>query len=258
MVCVCRARRRPSAEASHSSASVGARCRTLLDCRRADDPDTHSSFDDPRPTRRLRGAGARAERPAAIGLVALASPRLNGVVALQGDVPTRSATMVLVAGPGHSSTATAAPVQSSSSASPASIGRPAANRPAARTIVPAAAAPAQPVVFYGFRDVDSPAFPVSDWNIDVDALDALGTQRLVFEALVDDRGDIVGCTVIEPANVDDATRRALEQRLSATQLLPALRGGSTVASVRRIELQIDTAPVPAASQASDAPPAHRS
>ena len=92
------------------------------------------------------------------------------------------------------------------------------------------------VRFYTFSEVDRAAAPESDWNLDVEALDAIGVRRLVFEVLVSDRGDIVECTVLDPVGLDGEVKRDLEQRLSATQLQPALRAGRLVASVRRIEL----------------------
>ena len=92
------------------------------------------------------------------------------------------------------------------------------------------------VRFYTFSEVDSPAAPVSDWNIDVADLDEIGVHRLVFEVLVSDHGEIVLCTVLDPVGLDDEVRHRLEQRLSATNLEPALRARRLVASVRRIEL----------------------
>lgn len=100
----------------------------------------------------------------------------------------------------------------------------------------------QPVLFYPFREVDSPAFPSSDWNLDIDTLDQFGVERLVFEVLVNDRGEVVGCSVLQPTNLADDIKRDLEKRLSETSLLPALRSGQLVASVRRIELIVASAP----------------
>ncbi|MDQ6681011.1 MAG: hypothetical protein M3Y67_08615 [Pseudomonadota bacterium] len=98
-----------------------------------------------------------------------------------------------------------------------------------------------PVRFYTFSEVDSPAAPDSDWNLDVGALDAIGLKRLVFEVLVSDRGEIVGCTILDPPGLDDNVRRGLEQRLRETSLQPALRAGRFVASERRIELFVSSA-----------------
>ena len=87
-------------------------------------------------------------------------------------------------------------------------------------------------------EVDSPAYPRSDWNLDVDALEAVGISRLVFEVLVNDRGEVVECTVLDPTGLPDDARRGLEQRLRETNLQPAQRAGQLVASMRRIELVV--------------------
>lgn len=121
--------------------------------------------------------------------------------------------------------------------------------PAAHTTpVSSSSPPPQPVVFYAFHEVDNPAFPESDWNLDVESLDAVGVQRLAFEVLISNRGDVVGCTVLAPTDLADDVKRGLEERLSATRLLPAEREGQLVASVRRIELAVAVAP-------PDVPPA---
>lgn len=112
---------------------------------------------------------------------------------------------------------------------------------------------AQPIVFYTFREVDNPAFPESDWNLDADALNAIGVDRLAFEVLINDRGEVVGCTVLAPVDLEDDAKRSLERRLSETRLLPAERRGQFVASVRRIEVALAPAPLDAAL----APAAHR-
>jgi hypothetical protein len=107
---------------------------------------------------------------------------------------------------------------------------------------PAAGDPvAAPVRFYTFQEVDRAAEPDTDWPIDVETLDAIGIARLVFEVLVDDRGTVISCTVLDPSGLPEAARIDLEQRLAATSLRPALRDGRFVASQRRIELLIEPA-----------------
>jgi hypothetical protein len=118
-----------------------------------------------------------------------------------------------------------------------------AKRPAANTAPASSQLTSQPVVFYTFHEVDKPAFPESDWNLDVESLDAIGVQRLAFEVLISDRGDIVGCTVLAPDDLTDEVKHGLEQRLSATRLLPAERRGQFVASVRRIDLTVSAIPL---------------
>jgi len=181
----------------------------------------------------------------AIGLAAEASSlRWDGVTASVSEKP-RLVAMLLVGAPDAAAIAPtisrdAAPVVNNH---PPSVQRHVpANLPTARTTpLPTATEPVHQVMFYTFREVDSPAFPETDWNLDVEALDQIGVQRLVFEVLISDRGEVVGCTVFEPFNLADDVKRGLEKRLSETNVLPALRAGQLVASVRRIELLVAAA-----------------
>jgi hypothetical protein len=97
----------------------------------------------------------------------------------------------------------------------------------------------QPVRFYTFHEVDRAAEPDTDWPLDIETLDAIGIARLVFEVMVDDRGSVIACSVLDPSGLPEAARLELEQRLAATPLRPALRGGRFVASQRRIELLVE-------------------
>jgi hypothetical protein len=193
----------------------------------------------------------------AIGLATQASTRWQGITSPVTENP-RSAPMVLVPMPDEpvvpaasaTATATEAPVSATSVPRRAPPGLPAARTtPAAETTAP----PPQQVLFYTYREVDTPAFPESDWNLDVGVLDEIGVQRLVFEVLVSDHGQVVGCTVMQPTDLTDDVKRGLEKRLSETSLLPALRAGQLVASVRRIELLVAAAPPAAPTH----PAAHR-
>jgi hypothetical protein len=92
--------------------------------------------------------------------------------------------------------------------------------------------------FYRSDEVDQPATPDSDWNLDAVALDSSGINRLVFEIFVDGTGRVVGCTILEPRSLNADTRRILSERLSATTLQSAMRQGQAVASVRRIEMTV--------------------
>lgn len=97
---------------------------------------------------------------------------------------------------------------------------------------------AAPMEFYGFGEVDQPAVPDSDWNLDTAVLDIAGLERLVFEIFVSHTGEVVGCTILEPDVLAEETRQMLEDRLRQTVLQPAVRAGVAVASVRRIELSV--------------------
>ena len=181
----------------------------------------------------------------AIGIAASAASAWRGVAVSRGDdAPPR--TMTLVSAHDEPSVPAARTLNAALSGATSNALTPTklAKLPAAST-TPASlpSLPPQPVVFYTFHEVDNPAFPESDWNLDVESLDAIGVQRLAFEVLISDRGDVVGCTVLAPADLADDVKRGLEQRLSATRLLPAERGGQLVASVRRIELAVAAAPL---------------
>ena len=109
--------------------------------------------------------------------------------------------------------------------------------PAAGANAPASdAATASP--YYGFDEVDTPALPDTDWNLDPSLLDALGVSRMVFEVFISETGAVVDCHVIEPDALDPDARQTLETRLRQTTLQPALRGGRSVASLRKIELSL--------------------
>ena len=178
----------------------------------------------------------------AIGLATETSSLLAGVETSANESPHRSAVM-LVSVPSEPALPTIAHDAGPPVATRATPHRPPQNLPTARTGAAATESePPQQVLFYTFREVDSPAFPESDWNLDVESLDSIGVQRLVFEVLVSDRGQVVGCMVLDPPNLADDVKRQLETRLSETPLLPALRGGRLVASVRRIELLVTAAP----------------
>lgn len=195
----------------------------------------------------------------AIGLASEASSPWSGVAASIHDSNPHRMAVVLIAAPGASSEPVSisrrAQPMTTPSHSPEAVHRLPASLPTANTVPPGTAAdePPQPVLFYPFREVDSPAFPSTDWNLDVDTLDQFGVQRLVFEVLVNDSGEVVGCTVLQPSDLADDVKRDLEKRLSETPLLPALRAGQLVASVRRIELVVASAP----PDVSPDSPAHR-
>lgn len=92
------------------------------------------------------------------------------------------------------------------------------------------------VRFYRSSEVDRAAEPDSDWNLDTAVLDAVGVERLVFEVFIGRNGEVVWCTVLEPAGLDTQARQTIENRLRQTTLQPAVRAGTAVASVRRIEV----------------------
>ena len=90
--------------------------------------------------------------------------------------------------------------------------------------------------FYEYREVDVPAEPVGEWNLDPSALDALATSRIVATLFVGSDGTVLHCSVDEPARAGAAARHALAARLCETSMRPARRAGEAVASRRRIEI----------------------
>lgn len=150
-------------------------------------------------------------------------------------VPPRQAIVAATTSP----QATTSPSRSAPSVLP--VANPPADAPLAWAKGAEVRAPAeQPIRFYRFTEVDRPADPHTDWAIEPEALDKLGLQRLAFEVLINDRGEIVGCTILDPPALADDIRDDLEGKLRATPMSPALRAGQRVASVRRIELFLTT------------------
>ena len=109
---------------------------------------------------------------------------------------------------------------------------------AAETAIPSIDTSVATAHFYTFDEVELPAAPVSDWELDAATLDGARIARIVFDLYVADDGSVVGCDIVEPPTLDDALRASLEARLRSTVLLPAVRTGRPVDSVRRIELTV--------------------
>ena len=84
--------------------------------------------------------------------------------------------------------------------------------------------------------VDTPAMPKTDWQIDLQSLDRLGASRIVFEILVDEHGQVLRCRLEEPVDAPSDLAASLQSALQLTPMVPAVRRGSPVASLRRIEL----------------------
>jgi hypothetical protein len=116
--------------------------------------------------------------------------------------------------------------------------RPSRQQPAVLPAVVASIDDAPAMRFYRSGEVDLPAAPESDWNLDAALFDAGKLDRMVFDVFVDSSGEVVGCAVLEPQDIDESLRQSLEGRLRSTVMLPALRDGVTVASVRRIEISV--------------------
>lgn len=92
--------------------------------------------------------------------------------------------------------------------------------------------------FYRSGEVEQRAEPESDWNLDTAVLDVLGIDKLVFDVFTDRTGRIVECTIVFPDNLLAESRTTLEQRLGETVVKPAMRAGTAVATVQRIEITV--------------------
>lgn len=169
-----------------------------------------------------------------------------GVIEARHAIPAqpRAAPLVTRAIDGLAAVVTPKPQNAAAAAQPA----PAAADTPARTQTEKQAQPVaseidvpERVRFYRFDEVDRPAIPDSDWNLDTQFLDAAGVSRLVFEVFVSAAGEIVECTIVEPGTLDDDVRQRLVDRLRQSTIEPAMRAGLPVASVRKIE--VTTTPV---------------
>lgn len=92
--------------------------------------------------------------------------------------------------------------------------------------------------FYRSGEVEQRAEPESDWNLDTAVLDVLGIDKLVFDVFTDRSGRIVECTIVFPDNLLAEARTTLEQHLRETVVKPAMRAGTAVATVQRIEITV--------------------
>ena len=92
--------------------------------------------------------------------------------------------------------------------------------------------------YFDVSEVDTPAAPQPDWQVDVDRLLASGVRRLNFEVLVSDEGVAERCRIMLMDPPDSLPAPAVAARLCTTRMTPAMRQGSAVASIRRIELML--------------------
>jgi hypothetical protein len=90
--------------------------------------------------------------------------------------------------------------------------------------------------YFDAAEVDTPAAPQPDWQVDIDRMIAAGVHRVNFEILVNEFGVAERCriTLMEPPQSLPPSQVAA--RLCTTRMTPAMRGGAPVPSVRRIEL----------------------
>lgn len=94
---------------------------------------------------------------------------------------------------------------------------------------------------FNVGEVETPAVPLPDWQVDVALLIDLGVRSFSVEVLIDATGATEHCalTRIEPDQLPDL-RDAVAAKLCETVLRPAMRRGIAVPSVRHIELVLAT------------------
>jgi hypothetical protein len=91
--------------------------------------------------------------------------------------------------------------------------------------------------YFDVSEVDTPAMPLPEWQVDVAMLMAQGARSVSVDVLISEAGVAQQCAVtrVEPPQPPDLLA-ALASRLCETTLRPALRQGLPVLSVRHIEL----------------------
>lgn len=96
---------------------------------------------------------------------------------------------------------------------------------------------AEGVRYFSVGEVDKPAVPRPDWQVDVSMLMGLGVRSFSVDVLIDESGTPEQCAVtrIEPDQSPEL-RDTVAAKLCETVLTPAMRRGVAVRSVRHIEL----------------------
>ena len=91
--------------------------------------------------------------------------------------------------------------------------------------------------YFDASEVDTPAMPLPEWQVDVPLLMAEGVRSISVDVLISEAGVAQQCAVtrIEPQQ-PPGLLAAVASKLCETTLRPALRQGLAVPSVRHIEL----------------------
>ena len=91
--------------------------------------------------------------------------------------------------------------------------------------------------YFDASEVDAPAMPLPEWQVDVAMLMAQGVRSVSVDVLISESGAAQQCAVtrVEPPQ-HPGLLAAVASRLCETTLRPAMRQGLAVPSVRHIEL----------------------
>lgn len=137
---------------------------------------------------------------------------------------------------------TVVPVRPVASPPAAATARAVGNEPK-RTEPPAAVAELRPPEpkrpgrrYFEADEVDQPAVPEPDWQVDPETLIAANIRSLRAEVQVSNRGIAERCRVLEMNPPSAQAQARVERELCSTRLRPAMRAGVAVPSVRRIEM----------------------
>lgn len=166
-------------------------------------------------------------------LATAVGPMLRGAGAQAPDPPASAAAPVIVR---RIDVAPEPPLQEPQALLPVQVPQPPPARPAESAARPPARTAAVPPAYYETADVDVPAMPDPDWNLDAAGLATVGVKRLSFEVLVSRDGVAEQCTVLSMEPPMPSTWPFIASQLCRTRLSPALRRGEPVPNVRRIEL----------------------
>ena len=90
--------------------------------------------------------------------------------------------------------------------------------------------------YFESDEVDQPAVPEPDWQVDPETLIAANVRSLRAEVHVSNRGIAERCRVLEIDPPSARVQARVERELCSTRLRPAMRAGVAVPSVRRIEM----------------------
>jgi hypothetical protein len=91
--------------------------------------------------------------------------------------------------------------------------------------------------YFDTSEVDTPAMPLPEWQVDVAMLMAEGVRSVSVDVLISEAGVAQQCAVtrVEPPQ-QPKLLAAVASRLCETTLRPAMRQGVAVPNVRHIEL----------------------
>jgi hypothetical protein len=95
--------------------------------------------------------------------------------------------------------------------------------------------------FYTFEEVDKPAAPSEDWEIPIQAINAMGVKFLVIRVWIENDGAVRHIKVISstPQTLVIHDQETITRALSLTKMTPAIKGGRSVPSQRTIEMAIE-------------------